>query len=165
MSRLYRTRGFDKATFDEVARYAPRNTGLFAYFHAPVSTLLKMTVTSMEPAMRQNIEDAFRNTGRYPKLEALIDDLDKGFKDRFAVIIRPNDYTEEPGGPPHNRVVVPAVGIILWQKDQGTIDAVRDLIGCMAQHKAPDPDHYERTPYLRSLHSFRPLQAMGAGPW
>jgi hypothetical protein len=129
MSRLYRTRGFDKATFDEVARYAPRNTGLFAYFHAPVSTLLKMTVTSMEPAMRQNIEDAFRNTGRYPKLEALIDDLDKGFKDRFAVIIRPNDYTEEPGGPPHNSIVVPAVGIILWQKDQGAIDAVRDLIG------------------------------------
>lgn len=45
------------------------------------------------------------------------------------------------------------------------IAAVRDLIGCMAQHKAPDPEHYERTPYLRSLHSFRPLQAMGAGPW
>lgn len=129
MQRLYRTRGFEKADFDEVARYAPRNTGLFAYFHAPVSTLLRMTVASMEPAMRQNIEDTFRNTGRYPKIEALIDDLDKGFKDRFAVVVRPNDYSEEPGGPPHNNVVVPAIGLILWSKDQGTIDSLRDLIG------------------------------------
>ncbi|MFM7086613.1 MAG: dihydroorotate dehydrogenase-like protein [Cyanobium sp.] len=40
-----------------------------------------------------------------------------------------------------------------------------ELIGCMAQANSPDPGHYERTPYLRSLHSFRPLQAMAAGPW
>jgi|688.fasta_scaffold00952_16 hypothetical protein len=129
MQRLYRLRGFEKADFDEVARYAPRNTGLFAYFHAPVSTLLRMTVASMEPAMRQNLEDTFRNTGRYPKLEALIDDLDKGFKDRFALVVRPNDYPEDPAGPPHNKVVVPAIGLILWSKDQGTIDSIRDLIG------------------------------------
>ena len=43
------------------------------------------------------------------------------------------------------------------------IAAVRDLIGCMAQHSAPDPDPYERTPYLRSLQAFQPLQAIGEG--
>ena len=40
---------------------------------------------------------------------------------------------------------------------------LRDLIGCMAQHSAPDPDPYERTPYLRSLQAFQPLQAIGEG--
>lgn len=44
--------------------------------------------------------------------------------------------------------------------------AVRDLIGCMAQASAPDPHHYERTPYLRSLQTFRPIEAMRSpGPW
>lgn len=129
MSRVYRTRGFDKRDFDSVARYAPRDTGLFAYFHAPVGTLLRMCVASMEPALRQNLEDTFRNTGRYPKLEALIDDFDRAFKDRFALVVRPNDYADDPNGPPHNNVVVPAVGLILWTKDQSTIDSVRELIG------------------------------------
>lgn len=44
--------------------------------------------------------------------------------------------------------------------------SVRELIGCMAQGSAPDPSHYERTPYVRSLQTFRPLEAMQAGgPW
>jgi len=44
--------------------------------------------------------------------------------------------------------------------------SVSELIGCMAQGSAPDPSHYERTPYLRSLQTFRPLEAMQAGgPW
>ena len=44
--------------------------------------------------------------------------------------------------------------------------SVAELIGCMAQQSAPDPGHYERTPYLRSLTSFRPLEAMrSGGPW
>ena len=43
---------------------------------------------------------------------------------------------------------------------------VAELIGCMAQDSAPDPSHYERTPYLRSLQTYRPLEAMQAsGPW
>lgn len=44
--------------------------------------------------------------------------------------------------------------------------SVEELIGCMAQRNAPDPGHYERTPYLRSLQTFRPLEAMrSGGPW
>jgi dihydroorotate dehydrogenase (fumarate) len=44
--------------------------------------------------------------------------------------------------------------------------SVQDLIGCMGQHSAPDPRHYERTPYLRSLHTYRHLEAHAAiGPW
>ncbi|MFM7313950.1 MAG: dihydroorotate dehydrogenase-like protein [Cyanobium sp.] len=53
----------------------------------------------------------------------------------------------------------------LWlsEHDYGS---VTELIGCMAQEKAPDPDHFERTPYLNSLQSYRPLEAMRAGgPW
>jgi dihydroorotate dehydrogenase (fumarate) len=40
---------------------------------------------------------------------------------------------------------------------------LRDLIGCMAQHSAPDPAPYARTLYLRSLQAFRPLESIGAG--
>ena len=53
----------------------------------------------------------------------------------------------------------------LWlaEHDYGS---VAELIGCMAQESAPDPSHYERTPYLRSLQTYRPLEAMQAGgPW
>ena len=52
-----------------------------------------------------------------------------------------------------------------WLAEHG-YGSVSELIGCMAQGSAPDPGHYERTPYVRSLHSFRPLEAMQAsGPW
>lgn len=53
----------------------------------------------------------------------------------------------------------------LWLADHDYA-SVAELIGCMAQNNAPDPSHYERTPYLRSLQTFRPLEAMRAGgPW
>jgi dihydroorotate dehydrogenase (fumarate) len=53
----------------------------------------------------------------------------------------------------------------LWLEDHG-YGSVSELIGCMAQRSAPDPGHYERTPYVRSLQTFRPLEAMQAGgPW
>jgi dihydroorotate dehydrogenase (fumarate) len=53
----------------------------------------------------------------------------------------------------------------LWLSEHDYTSA-SELIGCMAQHSAPDPGHYERTPYLRSLQTFRPLEAMRAeGPW
>ncbi len=120
MAKVYRTRGFDKKTLEEVARLAPRDTGFFAYFHAPVGELLRMLMASVEPALRQNLEDAFRGTGRYPNLDALINDLDGAFKDRWCAIVRPNDYPIDPEGPPHNADPVPAIALVLWTKNQKT---------------------------------------------
>jgi len=129
MSHVYRARGFDKPTLEEVARLAPRDTGLFAYLHAPVGEVLRMVSDSMEPAMRQNIESTFRGTGRYPKLEALINELDGDFKDRWCLIVRPNDYPPDPDGPPHEADPVPAIALVLWTKNQPAVEALEKLIG------------------------------------
>jgi len=133
MAHVYRTRGFDKPTLEEVARLAPRDTGLFAYLHAPVGELLRMVRDSMEPAMRSLIEDTFRGTGRYPNLDALIKELDDDFKDRWCVIVRPNDYPADPEGPPHGSEPVPAIALVLWTKNQPAVEALEKLIGGQGQ--------------------------------
>jgi len=133
MSHVYRARGFDKPTLEEVARLAPRDTGLFAYLHAPVGEVLRMICDSMEPAMRQNIEGAFRGTGRYPKLDALINELDGDFKDRWCLIVRPNDYPPDPDGPPNDGQPMPAVALVLWTKNAPAVEALEKLIGSQGQ--------------------------------
>lgn len=133
MARVYRWRGFDKPTLEEVARLAPRDTGLFAYLHAPVGEMLRMVRDSMEPAMRQLIEDAFRGTGRYANLDALVKELDDDFKDRWCLIVRPNDYPPDPEGPPHTDEPVPAIALVLWTKNQQAVQDLEKLIGGQGQ--------------------------------
>jgi hypothetical protein len=128
-SRLYRQRGFDRARVLAAARFAPADTSLFMYLQGDVGDLLREAVASMEPAMRKNLEDLFRGTGRYATLEQLIRELDSSLKNRLALIVRPNDYLEDPGGPPHDDQVVPAIGLILWLEDGERIVKLRDLIG------------------------------------
>lgn len=128
--RVYRTRGFDRHEFlDDFARLAPADTSLFLYAHASPGDLLRMGLASAEPALKTNLEDAFRNTGKYQSLDQLITQLDGALKDRFAVIVRPNDYPPDPDGPKHNGDPVPAVMLVLWTKEVGPIHALRELIG------------------------------------
>lgn len=128
--RLYRTRGVERdVLLGEAARLAPRDTALFAYLHAPVADLLNMMLASCEPALRQNLEDQLRNTGKYPNLAKLVAELDASLKDRAALILRPNDYPPDPDGPPHNDAPVPAMALLLWPKDVEPLNALRQLIG------------------------------------
>ena len=128
--RLYRTRGFDRdALLGEAARLAPRDTALFVCLNAPVADFLRMLLASCEPALRQNLEDAFRNTGKYPSLEKLIAELDAALKDRAVLIVRPNDYPPDPEGPEHNDEPVPAVALVLWSKDLEIVNSLRELLG------------------------------------
>lgn len=129
MARVYHAHGFDKAMLEDVARLAPRDTGLFAYLHAPTRELLHMIRESMEPAMCREIEDTFRGTGRYPNLDALIGELDADFKDRWCLIVRPNDYPPDPEGPPHGSEPVPAIALVLWNKNPKAIEDLEKLIG------------------------------------
>jgi hypothetical protein len=128
-TRLYRQRGFDSARVLDAARYAPADTSLFLYLQGDIGDLLRQAVASMEPAMRKNLEDLFRGTGRYATLEQLILELDGSLKNRLALIVRPNDYPDDSGGPPHDDQVVPAVGLILWLENGERIVNLRDLIG------------------------------------
>jgi hypothetical protein len=132
--RLYRTRGFDaKTLFGEAAQLAPRDTSLFVFLHAPVSDFLHMLLGSCEPALRQNLEDLFRSTGKYPNLEKLVAELDAALKDRAALIVRPNDYPADPEGPPHNDAPVPAMALVLWSKNVDQINSLRQMIGEQGQ--------------------------------
>ena len=48
-----------------------------------------------------------------------------------------------------------------WLAEHGH-GSVRELVGCMAQERCPDPEAYERAQYMRSLHSLEP--SPGASP-
>jgi hypothetical protein len=133
MARIYRWQGFDKPTLEGVARLAPADTGLFAYLHAPVGEVLRMVRDSMEPALRQNLDTAFRGTGRYPNLDALVNELDGDFKDRWCLIVRPNDYPPDPEGPPNDGQPMPAIALVLWTKNAAAVEALEKLIGGQGQ--------------------------------
>lgn len=129
-NRLYRTRGFDQnQLMAEAARLAPADTSLFVYWHANTGDLMRLMLESFEPALRTNLEDAFRNTGKYQSLAQLVAELDGALKDRLAVIVRPNDYPPDPDGPPHDAQPVPAVALVMWTQHVDTINALRELIG------------------------------------
>jgi hypothetical protein len=128
--RVYRTRGFDQnQLLGEAARLAPSDTSLFVYLHADPGDVMRLMLESFEPALKTNLEDAFRNTGKYQSLAQLVTELDGALKDRFAVIVRPNDYPPDPEGPPNDGQPVPAVAIVLWTQHVDTVNALRELIG------------------------------------
>ncbi len=75
----------------------------------------------------------FQKTGKYRNLQQVVDELDEALLDRCVIIVRENDYPQDPDGPPHDDQVVPAVAIIFWLAEGGgeKIVALRDLIGGM----------------------------------
>ena len=114
------------------ARMAPEDSSVFLYFNGDVGDLLDEASRSMEPAMRQAIEDQFRSTGRYKRLSELIEQLDKAFKDRGVLIMRTNDYPDDPDGPPHNDEPVFASALVFWlqgRTGEESIVQLRELIG------------------------------------
>jgi hypothetical protein len=128
--RLLRTRGVDRQTLlGEAAAFAPADACLFAYLRADVGDLLRQVVLSLEPATRDLIEDTFRNTGRYSSLDQLIEELDGSFKDRIAIVVRPNDYPDDPTGPPHTDDPVFTVAVVTWHQDREKVEDLRELIG------------------------------------
>ncbi|MBL8861619.1 MAG: hypothetical protein JNK02_06365 [Planctomycetes bacterium] len=131
MQRVYRARGFSREDLvNTAAAMAPSDTGLFVYLHAGIADLLKLARDSAEKATVSLIEDTFRNTGKFPTLDALIAHLDASFKDRVALIVRPNDYPVDPEGPPQKpHEPVPAWAVVLWSKDVAKIVDLRDTIG------------------------------------
>jgi hypothetical protein len=148
--KFYRTRGFGRdELLKDVASMAPADTSLFLYLRGNIGDLLRLALASCEPAMRSNLEDAFRNTGKYPNLEALVNELDGALKDRAVLIVRPNDYPADKEGPPHNDAPVPAVALVLWPKNVDTITSFRELIGQRGsqfglQGKTPqDPGYFK----------------------
>ncbi len=150
--RLYRTRGFDQnQLLNEAGRLAPADTSLFLYMHADTGDVMRLVLDSFEPALKTNLEDAFRNTGKYQSLAQLVTELDGALKDRFAVIVRPNDYPPDPDGPPNDGQPVPAIALVLWTQHVDTVNALRELIGGqgvkfgMQGRKPGEPGYFRNT--------------------
>ncbi len=152
MQRIYRSRGFSREDLlNTAAALAPADAGLFVYLHAGIGELLKLAKDAAEPALRANLEDTFRNTGKFPTLDALIAHLDASFKDRAAIIVRPNDYPVDPEGPQNDGTSVPAWAVVLWSKDVAKIVDLRDTIGSkgtlfqLQGRKAGEPGYFNNT--------------------
>ncbi|MCY2961977.1 MAG: hypothetical protein NTY35_17605 [Planctomycetota bacterium] len=152
MQRLYRARGFSREDLlNSAAAMAPADSGLFVYLHAGLGDLLKLAKDAAEPALRANLEDTFRNTGKFPTLDALIAHLDASFKDRAAIIVRPNDYPVDPDGPQNDGTPVPAWAVVLWSKDVAKIVDLRDTIGTkgalfgLQGRKPGEPGYFNNT--------------------
>jgi len=116
---------------DRFAIFAPEDASLFVYLKVDMGDLLTAITDSMEPTMRDLIEECFQATGKYRSLKEVIDVVDSALLDRCVLIMRPNDYAPDPDGPPHNDTEVPAVGLVTWLADGGDekIQALRDLVG------------------------------------
>ncbi|MBI5362614.1 MAG: hypothetical protein HZA53_05505 [Planctomycetes bacterium] len=128
--KFYRTRGFDRGELlADAAQLVPADSALFVVLPGGMGDLLRQVLASMEPAMRQSIEDVFRSTGKYQNLEQLVAQLDPALKGRVALIVRKNDYGFETGGPPHDDQKVPAVALVLWPSDPKQLVTLRETIG------------------------------------
>jgi hypothetical protein len=128
--RLYRQRGVERDwLLQRAARMAKADSSLFLFLQSDLGDLLRLALDAAEPALRSNIEDVVRSTGEYNSTDALIADFDDLFKDRIALIIRHNDYTEDPSkDPPHNNVPAPAIAVVLWTDgDQRALDRIEAL--------------------------------------
>ncbi len=133
-TRVYRQRAISSEELVErYAIFAPADTGVFLYMKVDVGDLLTAIFDSMEPATRSLIEERFQGTGKYKDLAQLIAEIDSALKDHLVIIVRENDFIEDPGGPPHNDTPVPAVAVMTWLADGGRekIDALRHTIGGM----------------------------------
>ena len=139
---LYRSDSFDQDdVMRHVARITPDDATMMMYVHGPVEDLLREALASAEPALRSNLDDAFRSTGRWRNLNELVEEIGDTVYDRMALIVRPNDYgpveatiqgTQEAMSPETDGAPVFAYTIILWTKGataETNINGIRDTIG------------------------------------
>jgi hypothetical protein len=140
--RIYgRDAGFGhEKVMEKVAIVAPEDAVLFAYLEGPIATLLEEVLASVDPAMKSNLADAFRSTGRFSDLDAVRNHLAVSLHTRLALVVRENDYAKESkldpatgrmeyAGPPNDGQSVFAVALITWYSDEGKLIELRELIG------------------------------------
>ncbi len=141
--RLYRARGFEHRELFDAAELASSDSAVLVYVATNIGELLRQVFTSLEPDTRELIEDALRSMGRFQDANELITELDTAFRDRAAVIIRPNDFDYNYQGPleeqdpPHDGIPVPAVAIVFWTKgDEAARKKIDDIHQLIARNQA-----------------------------
>lgn len=138
--RNYRLPGADQSELrDRILPYVPQDTALLIYGKARPGDLLSTTLEVMEPAMRDLIADTLKDSGRYPKLDELVAELDGALKNRFALIVRENDYPVGENDPPNDGRPVFAAALLTWMDDPSVIEELRDTIGRMGKRIGLQP--------------------------
>ena len=144
--RLYREDSFDhRELMTRAARLAPEDCVMFAYIHGPVGDIVRQAFQSVEPALRSNLDEALRSTGRYKGLNDVIDRLGAALRNRTVVILREQDYgpvtdTLDDGTlveAQHDGMPVFAMTIVTWlgsgSTPAETLNEIRDAIGLNAE--------------------------------
>jgi hypothetical protein len=128
--RLYRDRDADQRRMaEQVARFAPADSGLFAYLEADLKDLLEAFFLAAEPALRSNFEsEIVRPVFGQSTLDGFLTQLSTTFADRLAVIARPNDFPTAEGDPPNDGLPTYAWAIVLWTEDRDGVTGLRDRI-------------------------------------
>ena len=136
----YRLGGADQSELRErILSYVPEDTALLIYGKSRPGDLLSTTLEVMEPAMRDLIADVLKDSGRYPKLDGLVEELDGALKNRFALIVRQNDYPIGAEDPPNDGQPVFAASLLTWMEKPEVVEELRDTIGRMGNRIGLQP--------------------------
>jgi hypothetical protein len=118
--RIYRRKPADQRDVAKrVGQLAPADSGAVLYFEMDIGDLLRLCVQSAERALVENLESGVvQPIFGYATLDPLIAEIEAAFKDRVAIVVRPNTYTYKGGVDPTNdgRATV-AWAIALWIDD------------------------------------------------
>ncbi len=141
--RLYRAKGADRSEILTAAAFAPEDTCFFLYATVPMGDLLEQMLEATEPATRSNLDELFRGSGRYTGVDEVIHMLDASMSNKFALILRENDYRPETSlnkqtgereyvGPPNDGRPVFAFTVLEWMQDLPKIEQFRDTLKGMS---------------------------------
>ena len=130
---IYSRNGFSKAdVLNDIAMVAPEDCALYVFLHGPIDILLKQVLDSMEPEMRNLLEQNFQATGEYSSLDEVVNSLaaNDGLANRMALIVTENKFGTEADGPPNDGRTVFLVSLVIWYADGGqNIEKLRSSIG------------------------------------
>ncbi len=128
--RLYRQTGFEKQDILDMARLAPRDSGLFFMGQAPLHDLLDVMVENTEEATLELLEGPARDVWGYSDITPLLGDISSALGDRFAFFARSNDYPEDLGdnAPLHNDARVLVWAAVFVVDDEQGLEGLRDRI-------------------------------------
>jgi hypothetical protein len=132
LARIHAAPAFDDGRIldaEGVAGIVPADAVLFLYVHGPIADLARVVLGSVDPKLRQFLDEAVTGTGLYEDLDALVDGLGGALDDRLAIVVRANSYPKEVDGPKHDGTPVFAATVVTWIEDEKRVEIIRDTIG------------------------------------
>ncbi len=136
--RVYRTRGFERAELVENAsQLAPSDVSWFLFAHLDIGEVMRQSIAALEDSTRELIDDRLRATREFNDVGELIQKLEGIFRDRFAIVVRDNDYKyDAEQDPPSDGAPVAAVSLVFWLQGRDSGEQVKRLEQVFIGHQA-----------------------------